>query len=488
MMETHLGKITITPGTIRKPNNPQIKKLKRAKKAAKKNFEKACRTKISATEKLREYYDTQRKLRETLEKYERERIEKITDEISRKGGTNSREFWKIRKRIVKPPNQQYDLITEDGHKIMDSTKHRNYIADYFEELYQAREGSKEYENWTSHIKKMVRTLETIMENKQHEYPLTIEELNKAIRSLKTNKSPGPDTIPNEIFIKATRNARHFYLRMFNKILIQETIPDQWLSGNITRLYKGKGTKGKCSNERGITLASNVGKLFERMVNNRATPMVNMTDAQAGGIRGRATTDHLLTLKEAINIAKSQRKQVYATFLDVTKAYDKAWIDAIMYVMYKRGLNTKIWSTIKKLNENFTATIQTKYGPTRKIKIKDSIRQGGVISVLQYALLMDEINKEIQGTDLGIKIPNTETNIACLLWMDDVLLLETRPEEKQELLNITNKMVEKYHIKFGREKSQTMIIGNTKERPQFTLGQMTLDPTTTYKYLWGNDKW
>ena len=71
---------------------------------------------------------------------------------------------------------------------------------------------------------------------------------------------------------------------------------------------------------------------------------------------------------------------------------------------------KIWSTIKKLNENLTATIQTKYGPTRKIKIKESIRQGGVLSVLQYALLrMDEMNKEIQGTDLGIKIPNTETS-------------------------------------------------------------------------------
>ena len=78
--------------------------------------------------------------------------------------------------------------------------------------------------------------------------------------------------------------------------------------------------------------------------------------------------------------------------------------------------------------------------------------------------------------------NTETNLACLLWMDDVLLLETRPEGKQEILNITNKVAEKYHIKFGRENSQTVIIGNTKERPQFTLGQMTLDLTTTYKYL------
>ena len=74
--------------------------------------------------------------------------------------------------------------------------------------------------------------------------------------------------------------------------------------------------------------------------------------------------------------------------------------------------------------------------------------------------MDEMNKEIQGTDLGIKIPNTETNMACLLWVDDVLLQETRPEEKQKLPNINNKVAEKYHIKFGREKTNN---GNWEHR-------------------------
>ena len=43
---------------------------------------------------------------------------------------------------------------------------------------------------------------------------------------------------------------------------------------IIRFYKGKGKKGKCSNERGITLGSNMGKLFESKV-------VNISDAQAG---------------------------------------------------------------------------------------------------------------------------------------------------------------------------------------------------------------
>ena len=203
----------------------------------------------------------------------------------------------------------------------------------------------------------------------------MKELEIAIRSLKTRKCPGPDNIPNEIFSKSSKATRYIYL-MFNKILRKREIPPQWLNGNITRLYKGKGTKGKCSNERGITLASNIGKLFERMVNNRATLMADMTDAQAGGQKGRATTDHLLILKEAINAARTQKQPVYATFLDVTKAYDKAWIDAIMYVMNKRGIYSQIWAITKMLNENLTATIQTKFGPTRKIHIKDSIRQGG----------------------------------------------------------------------------------------------------------------
>ena len=42
----------------------------------------------------------------------------------------------------------------------------------------------------------------------------------------------------------------------------------------------------------------------------------MAEAQAGGQKGKATVDHLLRLKN---------KDAYITFLDVTKACDKAWL-------------------------------------------------------------------------------------------------------------------------------------------------------------------
>ena len=86
---------------------------------------------------------------------------------------------------------------------------------------------------------------------------------------------------------------------------------------------------------------------------------------------------------------------YIIFLDVQKAYDKAWLDAILYALNQNGIQGKNLRMIKKLNSNLTARVQTRYELTRKIKIRDSIRQGGVLSVIKYATLIDEIAKELK---------------------------------------------------------------------------------------------
>ena len=260
------------------------------------------------------------------------------------------------------------------------------------------------------------------------------------------------------------------------------IPDQWQEGEITRIYKGKGVKGKCSNERGITLASNFGKLFERIINNRIIEQINMTQAQAGGKKGCATADHLLRLKEIIQKHRNEKKPTYIAFLDVTKAYDKAWIDAILYVMDKEGTNLNLWKIVSELNKNLNAKINTKYGKTRTINIKDSIRQGGVLSVIQYALLMDEINKEIIKKGVGPKMKDIEEPVGCLLWMDDVALIADNPDTLQELLNITDEIANRYHIEFGMEKSKILKIGNNKHRPTIKLGTRELEYCDSYKYL------
>jgi len=129
--------------------------------------------------------------------------------------------------------------------------------------------------------------------------ITKKELNKAINKLKNRKATGPDNIPNEALKKMNPTNRGTTLEILNMITDNQQIPKQWLTNTITRFYKGKGTKGKCSSERGITLSSNIGKLYERIINERVTESINITDAQAGGRKHRSTIDHIATRTTAI---------------------------------------------------------------------------------------------------------------------------------------------------------------------------------------------
>jgi hypothetical protein len=66
--------------------------------------------------------------------------------------------------------------------------------------------------------------------------------------LKRNKSTGPDMIPNEAIKESDQDTREIILEALNRTYSSETIPAEWQHGEIIRIYKGKGTKGKCSNE------------------------------------------------------------------------------------------------------------------------------------------------------------------------------------------------------------------------------------------------
>ena len=366
---------------------------------------------------------------------------------------------------------------EEGKTLTDPETAKDHIANYFEELYQAREVSEKGREWTKKIIESNNNTSILTSRRDHPPPISEQEMKKVKRKLKKRKSCGPDKIPNEAIIfmndKNTKTTRNH----FNAIMKDNSIPDAWKDGRIITFYKGKGERGKCSNERGITISSNMGKLFERIINERAKEHLEISDMQGGGKKGSNTVDHTLALKEAIR----KGKKVYIAFLDVTKAYDKAWAEGIMYVLEKRGLNDGLWRKIKQLNENLSATIETRHGNTRQILMKDNIRQGGVLSVIMYATLMDEIAKEVKQRNLGVNMGNG-TKIGCLLWMDDVALISENKEELQEMLNITDEIGTRYRIKFGEEKSKILKIGKQLAEPEFNLGDMKLGYCEKYKYL------
>ena len=74
----------------------------------------------------------------------------------------------------------------------------------------------------------------------NETRFTIQELNAAVDSTKSNKAPGPDEAPAELFGPLDQDSREQLLHMYNEIWDTSTLPADWGWAKLVSIFKGKG--------------------------------------------------------------------------------------------------------------------------------------------------------------------------------------------------------------------------------------------------------
>ena len=130
--------------TRKNTKSQELKNAQQVKRERKIEFKEAARSKSEDTkEKLDRYIMAQKHVKHIIEESERKELEKKFNKFIQEGGVKSQSFWKIRKSILNPNTVECDLITENGEIITDGEQTKELIADYFEDLYQAREATPE---------------------------------------------------------------------------------------------------------------------------------------------------------------------------------------------------------------------------------------------------------------------------------------------------------------------------------------------------------
>ena len=95
----------------------------------------------------------------------------------------------------------------------------------------------------------------------------MEELKTAIKSLKNNKSAGPDRIPAEMFKVCPDKILLLILKIMNKIKNTSDFPLQWGLG-ITSLLLKEGNDEDPNNYRAITVTAALSKILAILINER----------------------------------------------------------------------------------------------------------------------------------------------------------------------------------------------------------------------------
>ena len=338
------------------------------------------------------------------------------------------------------------------------------------------------------------------ENEFLDKQITLEEIEKAIKSLKYNKAAGIDEIENE-YIKTTFEIyKNIYLNLFNLILQTGCFPEEWAIGLIIPIFKNKGNKNDPNNYRGITLISCLAKLFTTILNNRLKSYLEniLLENQAGFREGYSTLDHIFTLHIIINLYKRMSKDLFMAFIDYQKAFDTIWRTGLWLKLIKSGVTGKFLAVIKDMYKKSKAYVFQNGQKSNPFNSEMGVKQGEILSPLLFAIYINDLQEYLKGKDIpflsGIQSTVEEVkglddhldfllDIMTLYYADDTIILadsalglQAALEELYEYCNLWKLVV---------NEGKTKILCITKQKGQdrtFYYNNKELEEVDEFCYL------
>lgn len=288
------------------------------------------------------------------------------------------------------------------------------------------------------------------------------ELQNAANSLKTKIAPGPDGIPNEIVKCIAKTNPEALIKVYNTCLENGTFPETWKAARLVLIRKGDKPLGDPSSYRPLCLLDCLGKLLEKIIDNRLREFLDTNDGlhdrQFGFRKGRSTIDALNTLKNTIK----PNQKIGILTLDIKNAFNSAPWNAIVDAVYEKEVPGYIQNIIGSYLENRTL-IFGEDGKETKIDVTCGVPQGSVIGPTLWNLLYDGL--------LRTRLP---AGVEYLAFADDVALVARAKDsiKLEHLLSSAAKVVHDWLTSVGlslaEQKCEAMIVTSTRTHNDMTI--------------------
>ena len=297
--------------------------------------------------------------------------------------------------------------------------------------------------------------------KQPSKIFTRDTLEKAIRSLKSNKAADDNGHYAELLRLIPENCKNILLALLNRILTDGIIPDSMKEAYKIVLPKPGKDHKLMDNYRGITIAGLLMKLLEilwAMTGNEDKINSHINDLQFGFTRKRSPSMASLIITEAIAEAKATRSPLYLISIDARKAFDVVDHFILRKKLFHSGLDSQMWTLADNMYVKPMEKIRWDNMESRSYELQRGVKQGSIISPLLYKLYINGLLEGLQHTNLGLNIGTTY--IGAPTCADDVVLITNETRQIQPLLDATYNYATGHRYQLHPQKSTvTQIVKN-----------------------------
>lgn len=359
------------------------------------------------------------------------------------------------------------ISDEGGHKIYENKLINDCVKKFYEALYssqQVPEGVQLMHNFFTQfdLPNLSEEQKTALNS-----PITKTEVFKAIKSLRSGKSPGPDGFCCEFYKQFRDIIVEPLLDMFNHSFITGEFPQTLKEANISLILKKGKCPDLCGSYRPIALLNVDRKLLSKILATRLEIFlpVLIREDQTGFIKGRNSATNVRRLLNAIVAFKQKSIDGLVLSLDAEKAFDRIEWSYLLYTLGKFGLGENFIKWVKVIYNNPQAAVLTNGLRSDYFNTHRGVMQGCPLSPLLFALAIEPLAEAIRATPT---IRSLEIGQLChkiTLYADDILILLTNPVTSvPSLIEVIDRFSHFSGYRINLAKSEAMPLGTLFTMP------------------------
>ena len=432
-----------------------------------------------------EKYREQRRLVGELKRVERaKRNNDFARKVKEAGGRASKVFWNNIRNREKGELTAVEL--ENGGIATDRDGIEKEAMDYFRKLNEYQEMDNDSRNNEDGEFKGGNGKGNLGRDMLD--TVTAEEMCRSIHGSKDNKASGVDDIPNELLKNMGLKGKEMLRQMFSVIMKEKKIPKLWKEDRISLIYKGKGRRSNLDNYRGISIGSNVGKCFMRILTRRQQQEVEnegiLGEIQNAFRSKRRGTDSIFILTQTIEICRKEKRDLYLAFVDLRKAFDRVSRKELWDCMERLNFNEDSVNIFRELYTQMRKCVSIQGGTSDWFGSDIGVRQGCVASPTLFCLIVSELGIILEKKERGVKLGDLK--IPALFFADDMVLMSNTKEGLQEELDTLGEFCSRRSLEVNCSKTKVMNFGRGGNQLEWSIptvrGRELIEEVNSYKYL------
>ena len=234
-------------------------------------------------------------------------------------------------------------------------------------------------------------------------------------------------------------------------------PEQLSLATIIPIVKNKRKSvNDINNYRGIALSSVLGKVIDLIILNSQSNQLKCSELQFGFTKRMSTTQCTFLAEETINYYMKNKSHVFSVFLDASKAFDRVHYVKLFRLLLKRDICPVIARFLAFMYTNNQCRIKWDGLLSQAFKVKNGVRQGGVLSPILFNVYIDVLLCKLKETELGCHIGSSFAG--ALAYADDVLLLCPSMYAVKKMISVCEEFSQAFNIQFNASKSKLLLFG------------------------------